>query len=104
MEDSVVYSVIMTEYLAGGGDKYTVISEHKERQLQGPLDTDILQEYLKMESPIKTQVEKRISLDTIHHQAYSGTRSLEMQFTLLLSLLLYYTCIIAHDWVPTFLI
>ena len=37
-----VYSVIMTEYLAGGGDGFKVISEHKERQLQGPLDTDIL--------------------------------------------------------------
>ena len=89
----MVYSVIMTEYLAGGGDKYTVISEHKERQLQGPLDTDILQEYLKMESPIKTQVEDRISLDTIH----SGTGCQELQFTLLLSSLLYYICIIAHD-------
>ena len=34
--------MIMTEYLAGGGDGFKVISEHKERQLQGPLDTDIL--------------------------------------------------------------
>ena len=42
LEDEEVYSVIMTEYLAGGGDGFKVISEHKERQLQGPLDTDIL--------------------------------------------------------------
>ena len=92
-----MYSVIMTEYLAGGGDKYTMISEHKQRQLQGPLDTDILQEYLKMESPIKTQVEDRISLDTIHHQEYSGTVTLELQFIILISSLLYYTCNIAHN-------
>ena len=64
LEDEEVYSVIMTEYLAGGGDGFKVFSEHKERQLQGPLDTDILQEYLEAKSPVSLGVEDRISLVT----------------------------------------
>ena len=66
LEDEEVYSVIMTEYLAGGGDGFKVFSEHKERQLQGPLDTDILQEYLEAKSPVSLGVEDRISLVTIN--------------------------------------
>ena len=56
--------MIMTEYLAGGGDGFKVISEHKERQLQGPLDTEILQQYLQAKSPVSLGVEDRISLVT----------------------------------------
>ena len=66
LEDEEVYSVIMTEYLAGGGDGFKVFSEHKERQLQGPLDTDILQEYLEAKSPVSLGVEDRINLVTIN--------------------------------------
>ena len=66
LEDGDVYSVIMTEYLAGGGDGFKVFSEHKERQLQGPLDTDILQEYLEAKSPVSLGVEDRISLVTLN--------------------------------------
>lgn len=64
LEDEKVYSVIMTEYLAGGGDGFKVFKEHKERQLQGPLDTEILQEYLQAKSPVSLGVEDRISLVT----------------------------------------
>ena len=66
LEDEEVYSVIMTEYLAGGGDGFKVFSEHKERQLQGPLDTEILQQYLQAKSPVSLGVEDRISLVTIN--------------------------------------
>ena len=66
LEDEEVYSVIMTEYLAGGGDGYKVFTEHKERQLQGPLDTEILQQYLQAKSPVSLGVEDRISLVTVN--------------------------------------
>ena len=71
MEDTRVYSVIMTEFLAGGGDGYSVISENKLRQLQGPLDTDILQQYLKYVSPIRSQLEDRIQIIDSHHRSFS---------------------------------
>ena len=67
MSDTTEYSVIMTEYLAGGGDGYSVIKNNMRRQLQGPLDTDILKDYLKIVSPVSTDVEERINLVTVHH-------------------------------------
>ena len=59
----------MTEYVAGGGDGFKIIAENKEKHLQltrpmkldsptfsiscqGPLDTDILREYIKARSPL----------------------------------------------------
>ena len=62
--DDEVYKVVMTEYLANGGDGYSNIAEKKERHLQGPLDTDILREYIKGHSPLSKDVEKRISVKT----------------------------------------
>jgi len=62
--DEEVYKVVMTEYLANGGDGYSNIAEKKERHLQGPLDTDILREYIKGHSPLSKNVEKRISVKT----------------------------------------
>merc|ERR1719474_1544899 len=73
MFDTEVYSVIMTEYLAGGGDGFNIIKNNKKRQLQGPLDTDILKDYLKIVSPIQTGLEDRISLVTIHDSSRSAS-------------------------------
>lgn len=89
MVDTEVYSVIMTEFLAGGGDGYSVISENKLRQLQGPLDTDILQEYLKHVSPIQSELEDRIQIIDIHNRSFSkaGLHSISI-ILLILSILL----------------
>ena len=62
--DAEVYSVVMTDYLAGGGDGFDVIKDKKDRQLQGPLDTDIFKEYMKVMQPIQTKVEGRIRIVT----------------------------------------
>ena len=62
--DEEVYSVVMTDYLAGGGDGFNVIKDKKDRQLQGPLDTDIFKEYMKVKQPIATRVEGRIRIVT----------------------------------------
>ena len=64
LEDEEVYSVVMTDYLAGGGDGFDVIKDKKDRQLQGPLDTDIFKEYMKVMKPIVTKVEGRIGIKT----------------------------------------
>ena len=64
LEDEEVYSVVMTDYLAGGGDGFDVIKDKKDRQLQGPLDTDIFKEYMKVKQPIETTVEGRIRIVT----------------------------------------
>ena len=68
LEDDQVYSVVMTDYLAGGGDGFNVIKDKKDRQLQGPLDTDIFKEYMKVMQPIETTVEGRISIVTSKHR------------------------------------
>ena len=64
LRDEEIYSVVMTDYLAGGGDGFNVIKHKKERQLQGPLDTDIFKEYMKVMKPIETKVEGRIRIAT----------------------------------------
>ena len=66
--DAEVYSVVMTDYLAGGGDGFNVIKDKKDRQLQGPLDTDIFKEYMKVMQPIQTNVEGRIRIETSKHR------------------------------------
>ena len=68
LEDEEVYSVVMTDYLAGGGDGFDVIKEKKDRQLQGPLDTDIFKEYMKVMQPIQTRVDGRIKIVTSKHR------------------------------------
>ena len=65
LSDKKIYKVAMTEYLASGGDGYSIIAKNKERQLQGPLDTDILKEYIKARSPLSNHVEERINVKTI---------------------------------------
>ena len=85
LSDAEVYSVIMTEFLAGGGDGYHVISENKIRQLQGPLDTDILKEYLKKVSPIQSQVEDRIRFLNIKNRSFLSSSSNSHQQTLNIS-------------------
>ena len=92
--DEEVYSVVMTDYLAGGGDGFNVIKDKKDRQLQGPLDTDIFKEYMKVKQPIATTVEGRIRIvTTSQHRETSvvsggGGGAVLCQHCLLLLLLL----------------
>ena len=72
LEDEEVYSVVMTDYLAGGGDGFNVIKDKKDRQLQGPLDTDIFKEYMKVKQPIETTVEGRIRIVTRESPVVGG--------------------------------
>jgi len=60
LEDDAEYEVVMTDYLAQGGDAYSIIPQEAVRHLQGPLDTDILKEYIRSRSPLRNKVEGRI--------------------------------------------
>ena len=73
--DAEVYSVVMTDYLAGGGAGFNVIKDKKDRQLQGPLDTDIFKEYMKVKQPIATRVEGRIRIVTTRQHRESSVVS-----------------------------
>ena len=91
LQDEEVYSVVMTDYLAGGGDGFSVIKDRKDRQLQGPLDTDIFKEYMKVMRPIQTEVEGRIRIVTSQHGQSSEVSGggVHSQHILLLLLLLH---------------
>ena len=86
LRDEQVYSVVMTDYLAGGGDGFSVIKLQKDRQLQGPLDTDIFKEYMKVMKPIGTKVEGRIRIVTSESLERSGVVRSRESLGLLLSL------------------
>ena len=73
ISDKKIYKVSMTEYLANGGDGYSIIANNKERHLQGPLDTDILREYIKSRSPLNNHLEERIRVKTIHSESVLNT-------------------------------
>ena len=87
LEDEEVYSVVMTDYLAGGGDGFDVIKDKKDRQLQGPLDTDIFKEYMKVKQPIETTVEGRIRIVTRESPVVGGGAAVLSHHCLLLLLL-----------------
>ncbi len=53
------YSVVMNEYLAEGGDGFTVLQSVK-RTPTALLDIDALERYVKKHSPIRPNAEKRI--------------------------------------------
>merc|ERR1712130_449592 len=75
IKDDQLYKVVMTEYVAGGGDGFKIIAENKEKNLQGPLDIDILREYIKTRSPLNYKVEERIAMRTTHGDQFSKSAS-----------------------------
>jgi len=60
IEDEDYYDVITNSYIAAGGDGYTCCSEQKLKHQIGPLDTDVIKEYLELKSPIHPQVQGTI--------------------------------------------
>ena len=53
------YSVVLNEYLAEGGDTFTLFRD-VHRQATGMLDIDALERYVKKHSPLRVKAEKRI--------------------------------------------
>ena len=60
LEDDVEYDILTSNYLVAGGDGYKCISEHKTKHEIGPLDTDVIKEYLEAKSPIHPELNGNI--------------------------------------------
>jgi 2',3'-cyclic-nucleotide 2'-phosphodiesterase (5'-nucleotidase family) len=55
------FRVAVNEYLAGGGDRFSVFAEIRGRDAAGPLDRDALAEYLAaLPQPVVQPASKRI--------------------------------------------
>ncbi|XP_075747621.1 snake venom 5'-nucleotidase isoform X1 [Rhipicephalus microplus] len=59
LEDCDVYRVVTTDFVARGGDGFKKAENVTE---SGPLDLDVLKEYVTKMSPLKTPVEGRITI------------------------------------------
>ncbi|MFA4836730.1 MAG: 5'-nucleotidase C-terminal domain-containing protein, partial [Dehalococcoidia bacterium] len=56
-----IYRMVTTNFIAGGGDGYTVLQEGSNFITLGNADYEVLTEYIKTYSPISAVVEGRIS-------------------------------------------
>lgn len=54
------YKVVTNNFLAGGGDGYTVFTEATEKVVLGFVDAEVLAEHLRARSPVSPEVEGRI--------------------------------------------
>lgn len=52
INDEKYYRVILTDYLANGGDSFSMFPKYARNRFEGPLDIDALTEYVRMHSPI----------------------------------------------------
>jgi len=52
IEDEVDYEIVTSSYIAAGGDGFKCISEKKTNHQIGPLDTDVIKDFLESNSPI----------------------------------------------------
>merc|ERR1711913_120832 len=60
LEPHTEYDVLTSSYVAGGGDGYYGIAQHKLRHEIGPLDTEVIRNYLEAASPVHPLVQGNI--------------------------------------------
>jgi 5'-nucleotidase len=60
LDPNATYRVVVNNFIAGGGDGYSVLTKGTDRVDTGFLDSDVLTEYLSARSPVNSQVEGRI--------------------------------------------
>ncbi|OWF46864.1 5'-nucleotidase [Mizuhopecten yessoensis] len=61
LNDDTMYGIIMSNFIAKGGDGYDVISDNAQQDhIVGDLDTDVLTEYIQEMSPLYHGLEGRI--------------------------------------------
>lgn len=61
LDDDKTYKVVMTEYLANGGDGYDILKEQAAEKTEA-LDIYVLLKYFKEKSPVSPMVEGRITI------------------------------------------
>lgn len=63
LEDNKIYKIIFTQYLAKGGDNYTMFNSPEVKTYEyGYLDFDCVVEYVQRKSPITQGLEARITI------------------------------------------
>jgi len=61
LDNEKYYRVILSDYLANGGDSFSMFPKYGRNKFEGPLDIDALSEYVRKRSPInKPSLLKRI--------------------------------------------
>ncbi|MBO9337034.1 MAG: 5'-nucleotidase C-terminal domain-containing protein [Roseiflexus sp.] len=65
IDPNASYRVVVNNFIAGGGDGYSVLQQGTNRVDTGFLDSDVLVEYLQARSPVSPQVEGRIVQDGV---------------------------------------
>jgi 5'-nucleotidase / UDP-sugar diphosphatase len=61
LDPSATYSLATSDFLAGGGDGYTVFEEAAKYYNSGLVDYEVLKDYIKNNSPLNPSVEGRIT-------------------------------------------
>ena len=64
IEDETEYNVVTSNYVAGSGDGYTMLLEHRTNHIIGALDTDVMHYQLENHSPISANLDNRITVVT----------------------------------------
>ena len=87
LEDSQQYNVVTSNYMVGGGDNYTMITNNLIKHLPiGALDTDVMRAELKQHSPITADLQGRIVILAEQRQSRqssdSGVASLALEISL----------------------
>ena len=63
LEDEQKYNIVTSNYVLGGGDGYTMISENYESKVIGDLDTDVMKYEFSHFSPVSAKIEGRIKFE-----------------------------------------
>lgn len=62
INDEAYYRVVLAEFLSGGGDGFTMISDNRRDIIHGPLDIRALDDYVARNTPLNIpQLTGRIS-------------------------------------------
>ncbi|KAJ6635718.1 Apyrase [Pseudolycoriella hygida] len=57
-----MYRIVVNSYMAGGGDGLSVLNEQKRNHVVGPIDMDVLINYIDRQSPIMIGIEGRTTI------------------------------------------
>lgn len=87
VEDSVVYKVVLPNYMVGGGDGFKMIKEEMIKHNSGDLDISVVAKYITQRQTVYPYVEGRIKF----YNSSSGLRAQATPLVLLVSLVLLWT-------------
>ena len=72
LQDSEQYKVVTSNFIASGGDNYSMLPNNLIKQTIGALDTDVMRSELEHDSPVTADLEGRIVIKADHDQGSSG--------------------------------